>query len=336
MRKYFSSLTENSALRERIGIDCESGRLSHAYIIEGARGSGKKTLAYLIAAADNCEKKNDQNSPLPCTECPSCKKILGRHSPDVTCLEKPDDRATISVDTVREMRRQMYISPNELSKKYYIIDEADSMTLQAQNALLKNLEEPPSDAIMFLLCESSENLLETIRSRAPRLRMQLLCCSELMSYLNNNDRRAASLSHGELEELCVSAGGSIGQAFKMLDAAEFEKVKQQRCEAIKLSRLCAKGVFDGECSDFMRTMPQKREKLKELLSLSLVALRDMAALKKTRGAPLCFLTESQRDIPLPYSTEGIVKASDRISSSINALNANANTVSVMLNLLCGN
>lgn len=335
MKEYFPTFYGNFDLRERMGRACASNRLSHAHVISGANGCGKKYFAYLIIAADCCEHKNDDGYPLPCSECRSCKKILGGNSPDVTLVSKPDDRATISVDTIRELRQQMYVAPNELKKNYYVIDSADAMTPQAQNALLKNLEEPPSDAMLFLLCENVEELLPTIRSRTSSWRIPPLAKKELEAYLTSRVPRAAALEKEELEAVCISADGSIGRAEKLLLPSELEQLKRQREDALKLANLCAKHGFDGDCAEFIKTMPQKRESLKDLLSLTLTVIRDMTVLKKSASAPLCFFTESQRSTVHPFGTGELTAAADAVLYAAEALDSNANITTVMLNLLCG-
>lgn len=333
MRSYFPTFYDNSVIKERIGRDCECGRLSHAYIIEGADGSGKQTLAYLIAAAENCEHKDDTSYPLPCSECASCKKILGRFSPDTILIEKPSDKATLGVEAIRVLRSDMYISPNELAKKYYVIRNAEAMTVQAQNALLKSLEEPPSDATLFLLCDRAESLLTTIRSRATAIRIPPLSNASVKLYLEK--ARGASLPKSDIDEIVVAANGSIGTALALSSPGGFAQVKQLREEALRLARACAAGVFDSDAAECASAMPQKREKLKEVFSEAYIALRDMAALKKDQNAQLCFFTEESRTASIPYSLEKIMSALRSLERAQLALNSNANITSVLLTLLCG-
>lgn len=333
MRSYFPTFHENSVVKERIGRDCECGRLSHAYIIEGADGCGKQTFAYLIAAAENCEHRGDPSYSLPCSECDSCKKILGGFSPDITLIEKPSDRANIGVEAIRALRSDMYISPNELSKKYYVIKDANTMTPQAQNALLKSLEEPPSDATLFLLCDREEALLTTIRSRAPSLRIPPLPNASVRRYLES--ARGASLPKADIDEIVVASNGSIGTALELSSPGALAQVKQLREDALRLARTCAVGMFDADAAECASAMPQKREKLKEVFSLAYIALRDMAALKKDPSAQLCFFTEDARSASLPYSLEKIMSALRSLERAQAALNSNANITSVLLNLLCG-
>ncbi len=133
-------------------------RLSHAYILTG---SGAPALSKRIAAAAVC----DASSGRPCGRCRHCRKAAAGIHPDIITISRLEDKAGILVDQARNLRADAYVVPNEADRKVYIIDPADKMNPQAQNALLKVLEEPPS-AVIFLLVASNPNLLlETVRSR---------------------------------------------------------------------------------------------------------------------------------------------------------------------------
>ena len=168
------------------------GSFSHAYIIEGVKGSGKHSIARLSAAALSCERKNDDSAPLPCGKCEACRKILEFLSPDVITVGT-EGKATLGVDSIRFMREDVYTPPNDLEHKIYIIEDADKMTVQAQNAFLLTLEEPPTYAGFILLCENAGALLETIRSRAPILRTEPISRQNIDRYITANDKRAATL-----------------------------------------------------------------------------------------------------------------------------------------------
>ena len=142
MRNIFPLLSGNEKLKALLGAHIAEGKLSHAYIFEGDDGSGKMTCALSAAASLACEKRNDALSPLPCGKCASCRKIFGLFSPDVHIVS-PKEKKSIGVDAIRDITSSLYISPNENDYCVYIIDDAHLMTAQAQNALLKSLEEPP-------------------------------------------------------------------------------------------------------------------------------------------------------------------------------------------------
>lgn len=125
-------------------------KVSHAYLFGGESGSGKKMMASLFAMALQCEKHGTE----PCMECPSCKKAQSQNHPDIIYVkhEKPN---TISIDEIREqLINDVTIKPYSSPYKIYIIDEAQKLTLQAQNALLKTIEEPPAYAVVMLLADN--------------------------------------------------------------------------------------------------------------------------------------------------------------------------------------
>ena len=171
MSECFSAVVGNDALCARLASELRGDKLSHAYIFEGPRGIGKHTLAKETAMALACRERTAKNAPIPCRKCPECRKIEEGFSPDIITVKKPADRVFLPVDTIRELRRTISVVPNDLSFKVYIIEDAHTMNAQAQNAFLLTLEEPPPFVLFLLLTESAGALLETIRSRAPILRL---------------------------------------------------------------------------------------------------------------------------------------------------------------------
>ena len=143
------------------------GRVSHAYLFSGEPGSGKKLLSSLFATLLECRKSSEN----PCFACESCRKAMNMNHPDIIYVqhEKPD---VITVDEIRsQVVSTVGIRPYESEYKVYIIDEAEKMNPQAQNALLKTIEEPPVYAVIMLLSSNPDALLETIRSRCVRLNL---------------------------------------------------------------------------------------------------------------------------------------------------------------------
>ncbi|MGE4485191.1 MAG: hypothetical protein AB7C97_08790 [Oscillospiraceae bacterium] len=146
---------------DMLGRQMKSGSLSHAYIISGPPGSGKKGLAETLAAAIVCSCDKDK----PCKTCSHCRKAFAGIHPDIRCVTREKDKKEITVGQMREVRADAAVVPNEAAKKVYIIYEADNMGISAQNAILKLLEEPPSHAAFILTAENPAGLLPTVRSR---------------------------------------------------------------------------------------------------------------------------------------------------------------------------
>lgn len=203
----------------------EQDKVSHAYILNGQRGSGKKLLARLFAMTLQCESGKSE----PCGECRSCKQTKNGNQPDIITIkhEKP---ASIGVEDIREqLNGDIMIKPYSSPYKIYIIPEADLLTVQAQNALLKTIEEPPAYAIIFLLTENADTLLPTIRSRCVMLKLRnikdKLVKKYLMEELQIPDYQA---------EICAAfAQGNIGRAIMLAKSEHFNEIKEQAIQLMK-------------------------------------------------------------------------------------------------------
>ena len=132
LKEFFPTLWSNDGLRRQVGESILHGGSSHAYLIQGPSGTGKRLFAHSVAAALCCENQKDPSLPLPCGECRSCKRLLAGETPDLMILDR-GEKATLGVDAIREMKEDIYLSPTELDRKIYIINEADKMTVNAQN-----------------------------------------------------------------------------------------------------------------------------------------------------------------------------------------------------------
>ena len=245
-------------------------KVSHAYIMNGRRGSGKKTLAKLFAMTLTCEK-SDQD---PCGKCPSCVQASSENHPDIIRVrhEKPN---TITVEDIREqVNHTIQIKPYRSTYKIYIIDEADLMTAQAQNALLKTLEEPPSYAVFFLLTENANVLLDTIKSRCVMLKFRNLQDTLIKNYLQDTleipDYKA---------EICAAfAQGNLGQAIMLANSEHFNEIKT---EAIHL----LKHIEDMEIDELMEAIKRIaafKLEISDYLDIIMIWYRDILLYKATK------------------------------------------------------
>ena len=344
---FFPSIYGNHALKKRLYRDVTENHLSHAYILEGPFGCGRHTVARQVAAAIECEARSADPLPdlfgsfrvptVPCGECPSCRKILENKSPDVITVGLEDDRTTIGVDSIRRLKDDMYTAPNDLSVKVYIIETADLMTEQAQNALLLSLEEPPEYVIFFLLCESSLDLLETIRSRAPTLRLERLERADVEDYLIKNEPRALSLRDEEpaiFNTLLSIASGSIGYAETLLDTRRRNAIFEQQDDARELISLLSlsrrSAVFEA-----IKSLGNKRSEIIERLSLLQYALRDLILLKKCDSAPLCFFDdrEDAQEMASRFTLAGLLSLYDSSIITSDDLSSNANVRLALMNMM---
>lgn len=331
--KYFEAVEGNSALLHRLASDIETNSLSHAYILEGPRGCGRHTVALSAIAATEC-KSGDSS---PCGNCPQCRKILGHKSPDVITVGLEDDRATLGVDAVRRIKEDICIFPNELKHKAYIIENADLMTVQAQNALLLSLEEPPEYVLFFLLCESSSELLETVRSRAPVLRFERLPRETVYGYLTKTDKRARKLAEEDpdtMNALLFVANGSIGYALELLDPKRARQVFDGRAAASEILSALSTSSYASALS-VIGTIGSKRADALEKLTYLRYALRDLILLKKSDRAPLCFFEDADyaAELSTHFTSTGLLSLYDAAEDASDELDRNANVRLTLMNML---
>lgn len=222
-----SALPGNERIKEQLSQQERGRGLSHAYIISGPAGSGRHTLARLLAAGMLCTSREEK----PCGSCAACTKVQKRIHPDMSIISGPGEGKPVTVDQVRALRSDAYIRPNEGERKVYLLEGADQMNASAQNAMLKLLEEGPRYASFLLIAANAGGLLQTVRSRCEELELlpagppaaeageeeQLLLVRKMADALE----RAGEL---ELLEAAVSftAKRSREELFAMLDALEVE------------------------------------------------------------------------------------------------------------------
>lgn len=205
----FESLLGNDRLKQNLISSLRKGRTSHFYLISGPEGSGKHTLARLLAAAILC----GQSDP-PCLHCHSCKKVMENLHPDFITIDDPEKK-TVPVDLIRDARADMYVQPNESDHKIYLFPRAQDMGLPGQNALLKVLEEPPSYGVFILLTDNPEKLLPTVRSRCVELDLTALPEPVLIGALR---KEFPDADRETLQAVIVRSGGFLGQARHLMEA----------------------------------------------------------------------------------------------------------------------
>ena len=337
MKKDFSNVIGNDALCDYFASAIRTGTLSHAYILLGAKGVGKHTLAYSLSAALNCENKTRKDHPLPCMTCSSCKKITEKNSADVMLLGRAD-KATIGVETVRFIKNDIVTFPNDGDFKVYVIEDAHTMTKQAQNALLLTLEEPPPYAIFILLCENDENILETIKSRAPTLRLNTPSNELILDYLKSNSPSARSFmnnSPDEFEQILKASGGSIGRILELIDGKERRQLLHNRELATLLIRSLAERSFVGSFSEILSMFSQKREEISLQLNEICLAARDLILIKKSDEPRLVFFTDEgdAEELSYSFSLKRLCDIIDLAEQARLAMLKNANIRLTLVNFL---
>lgn len=203
----FDGLLGNDQLKTSLGAAREKGRLGHFYLISGPVGSGRHTLADLLAAAMLCREKDG-----PCGICKDCRKAFSHTHPDYVTVDDPTKK-TVPVDLIRQARSDLYIRPNEGARKILLFPRAQDMGIPGQNALLKVLEEPPPYGAFLLLTDNPEKLLPTVRSRCVELKLQALPETLLRQHLTREFPEADS---ARIEAAIFRSGGYLGQARTIL------------------------------------------------------------------------------------------------------------------------
>lgn len=221
----FKDVVGHKDILKYISSAVENNRVSHAYILNGERGSGKKMLANLFAMTLLCETGDNE----PCGKCHSCKQAESGNHPDIIRVthEKPN---SISVDDIRtQVNNTVDIKPYQGPYKVYIIPQADMMTPQAQNAILKTIEEPPSYVVFLLLTENAETLLPTINSRCVMLKLRNIKDTLIKKYLMENleipDYKA---------DMCTAfAQGNMGRAIMLANSDHFNEIREEAVQLLK-------------------------------------------------------------------------------------------------------
>lgn len=231
-------LKGNENLKASIFNIIESGRIPHAMIIEGDAGSGRHTLAHFLAKAVVCEGDNN-----PCGKCRHCGNAESGNHPDIITVSPEENKKSITAERARQLRAEAFVKPHSADKKVYIIDFAERMSEQAQNTLLKVLEEPPQAVIFIIITTSRTELLQTIVSRCvclslsvPDFETAFLAVREAVSPDTNDEKIALALK---------SAENNIGAALTLLDLSKENKAKTAAEEFLKL-------LFEGSEYEMLR------------------------------------------------------------------------------------
>lgn len=320
----FDDIIGQELIKEHMKNAISANKIGHAYIINGERGSGKEFIARVFARTIQCEKKGTE----PCEECHSCKQALSQNHPDIIKIthEKPN---TISVDDIREqINGDVMIKPYGDGRKIYIINDAEKMNAQAQNALLKTLEEPPEYVTIILLTTNAELLLPTIKSRCILLNMKPVEARLMRKYL--------------IEKLCIAdyqadvciafARGNIGRAKMLATSEDFENIKS---EAVAL----VKNIHDMDMDELLKaikTLGEYKLDMEDFFDIVTIWYRDVLLYKATMSVGDLTFKDQLKYIKKQADNstyEGIEKVIRSIESAKTRLKANVNyelTMELML------
>lgn len=311
----FSDICGQEQIKEHLQNAMKMQKVSHAYIINGERSSGKEFIAKIFAATLQCENSNED----PCGECHSCKQAETGNQPDIIFVshEKPN---TIGVDDIRDqINKDVAIKPYSSKYKIYIMNEGEKMTPQAQNALLKTLEEPPEYAIIIILTTNVNSLLPTILSRCVVLNMKPVQDKQVKKFLMENmqipDYKA---------DVCVAfARGNIGKARLLASSEEFDNIKEEAVTLLKY-------IKDMELTEVIAAIKKISDykfDVNDYLDIISIWYRDVLLFKATNDVNhLIFREEIQyiRKVADRSTYEGIELIIQALEKAKNRLSANVN------------
>ena len=288
-------------------------KVSHAYLFGGESGSGKKMMASLFAMTLQCEKHGVE----PCMECASCKKAQNKNHPDIIYVthEKPN---TISIDEIREqLINDVMIKPYSSPYKIYVIDEAQKLTLQAQNALLKTIEEPPAYAVILLLADNPDALLPTILSR-------LMRASSTSSRSSRWEPPMSSPMPDYQAEVDASlAQGNIGKAERIARSPEYEETLEQALRIVKY----VDSMPLHEIMETIKKLTAEKDNIDDYFDIFSLWFRDVLLFKATKEVDALVFKQELNGIRAranKSSYEGLEKIIESIQKARTRLNANVN------------
>ena len=315
-------------LKHAIALD----KVSHAYIFNGSEKSGKRMLAEAFAMTLQCEEVQErlagqdggesiysESALEPCMKCRSCRQAMGKNQPDILYLEheKPN---TISVDDVRrQINQDIEIKPYSSKYKIYIVDEAEKMNVQAQNALLKTIEEPPAYAVILLLTTNADAFLPTIRSRCVTLDLKAVEDGKVREYLMKKcqvpDYKA---------DICVAfAQGNVGRAMLLASSERFNELKDY---AVQLLRRLG-DIPDYDLLQEIKPLNDFKDDIQDFFDLLLLWYRDVLLYKASGQEDRLIFSDQSYEVRQQAdksSYAGIQKILEAIETAGRRVRANVN------------
>ncbi len=318
-----------------------SGNHSHAYILSGEKGSGKMMLAEAFATMLQCENPSDD----ACMECHSCKQSLSRNNPDIIYVTREEGKANIGVDVVREkIVNDVDIKPYSNKYKIYIVDEAERMNQQAQNAILKTIEEPPEYAIIILLTANHNAFLQTILSRCVLIQMKSVDTESIKNILKN---KYETVDY-QANMVASFAQGNVGKAIALATDSSFNDVKNRvvslckragKMEEVQIADE-VKAIKEENDADKKNDNPDKFEGfMDQMLDLITLWFKDVLLYKATMNDNLMLFKEDSFDIHQQANDctyHGLNNIIDAIAETRARLNANVNfelTIMLLINAI---
>jgi len=310
----------NQPILKRFTRLLQSGRMAHAYLFIGPDDIGKSETALAIAKFVNCESNTKEDQPEACDQCPSCRKIDSGNHPDIFVIDSGQEQS-IRIAQIRELINKNQLRAFEARKKVFIIKNAEKLTLDGSNALLKTLEEPTPDSLLLLTTSVPEKNLDTIKSRCQAVHFFPVSKDQISTQLKNDYCVEGNAAHF----LASFSEGCLGKA-RRLNESKFLVRKNEIIDNI---------VFQGNNETYIKDVLADREHTKEVLDVLLSWFRDLLLVKV--GAEEDQLVHVDRiddlmDIEAKYSFHQVKDIVDSIVNAARLLGENLN-VKIPLTLL---
>lgn len=311
----FHDIIGQEQIKEHFIKAIENRTVSHAYILAGEPGMGKMMMAKAFAQALLCEKGGSE----PCMECHSCRQFLSDNHPDVIYVrhEKPN---SIGVDDVRvQINNDIAIKPYSSAYKIYIVDDAEKMTAQAQNALLKTIEEPPSYGIILLLTSNPDAFLPTILSRCITMKFRPLQDKVIQAYLTDR----LGLPRDQADISAAFARGNLGKAIALASSEDFAVMREKVLHIMR-------NVKNMDISDLLgsvRELVDLKLDINECLDFMQMWYRDVLMFKVTNNINLLIFKDEYKsisDAAKVASFEGLESVVHAVDKAKIRLGANVN------------
>ena len=311
----FLDIIGHNQIVDHLKTAIRMGKISHAYILNGESNSGKMMLAEAFAMALQCESGNDE----PCMNCRSCHQAAEHNQPDIIYVthDKPN---IISVDDIRQqLNNDIVIKPYSSKYKIYIVDEAEKMNVQAQNALLKTIEEPPAYGVILLLTTNADAFLPTILSRCITLNLKSVSEDLIKAYL----MKKYQIPDYQAEVCAAFAQGNVGKAIQLASSGEFNELKAEVISLVK--KLEDMDLY--ELNICIKQMNEHKSNIQEYFDLLNLWFRDVLYMKATNDVNNLIFKDEVYDIKKQAarrSFSGIENILQAIEQSRVRLNANVN------------
>lgn len=317
----FGQIIGHEQMKEHLKTAIRTETVSHAYIFSGEEGMGKKTLAWAFAKGIQCENREQDGDG--CGHCKSCLQAESKNHPDIIYVTH--EKASLGVDDVRnQLNNDVLIKPYSSSRKIYIIEDGEKMTEQAQNALLKTLENPPSYAVIILLTNNINAFLPTILSRCVILKLNPVGEEDIKTFL----MQVYKTPDYQAELSAVFAQGNIGRAISYASSENFAAMKDKVLHLLRyIDQMELYELIDG-----LKDLSGQKENIDEYLDLITLWYRDILMFKVTKDINLLLYKGEYSEIQRQASKrsyEGLEEVIKAVEKAKVRLNANVNFDIVM-------